>query len=165
MMVSLWQKLWDFRNWGVDTPRSRARAPGRLRSLTLPARQRTSSRSCRPQLEPLEDRLTPARTFLNFAPLGHVAVNPQPLPPGIQIEIDPYKNMNFPTVGMSTQQEHIAAFLSKQINLLPATPTSSPSDPWFLQVFYSLDATVTENSILPTPFPAGTCSDTFSLTS
>jgi len=48
--------------------------------------------SFRPQLELLEDRLTPSFS-LNLIPVAHVAVNPQPLPPFPVVECDPLPNL------------------------------------------------------------------------
>src|SRR5712692_11908469 len=80
-MVRMLEKLWGARDRGVDTPRSPSN-----RALTLPALKKPRP-SCRLQLEPLEDRLTPSG--LDFVPIAHVAVNPQPLPPSALVEFDP----------------------------------------------------------------------------
>jgi hypothetical protein len=151
IMVHLLEKLRCARNrvdCATDSPSDRA--------LTLPALRKPRS-SFRPQLEPLEDRLTPS--FMQFTPIAHVAVNMQPLPPGIGVEFDPYKNFTFPTAGMGIEQDHITGFLSKQIGMPGVTGAC-----WILQAFYSANATVTETDVLPSPFAPGLISDTFSLT-
>jgi hypothetical protein len=107
-------------------------------------------------LEALEDRLTPS---LDFFPVAHVAINPDPLPPTALVEFDPLPNLATATAGMSTQQEHLIGVLSKQIGMPGVVEPC-----WILEAFYSLNASVTENDIPPSPFAAGSISDTFSLT-
>src|SRR5262245_57320071 len=109
-MVGLLEKLWG-------TRASPARSHG-----SHPVDGRYRKASYRPQLEPLEDRLTPSG--LVFFPIAHVAVNPQPLPPGgpgggneisfpgVYLEEVPL--VTNPIIGVSTQTEHLAGFLTKQ---------------------------------------------------
>ncbi|HMF19565.1 MAG TPA: hypothetical protein VKE98_20325 [Gemmataceae bacterium] len=129
----------------------------RQRKRRPPPRRTPVRRTCRLQLEPLEDRLTPVS--LNFFPIGPVAVNPQPLPPlpvppSVAIELDSMPNLPARTAGTSMQQEHIVGFLSKQITFQPAASTTA-SDPWFLHVSYSLNVSETATVVLPTALNAG----------
>ena len=139
------------KHWLQGGLRQRKRRP-------LPPRRTPVRHTCRLELEPLEDRLTPVS--LNFLPIGSVAVNPQPLPPvpvppSVAIEIDSMPNLPALTAGMSTQQEHIAGFLSKQITFEPAASTTSAPDPWFLHVSFSLNVSETANVMLPAASNAG----------
>ena len=118
--------------------------------------------SFRPQLEPLEDRLTPAIS-LNFFPVAHVAINPAPLPPLALVEFDPLPNLASAMAGMSTQQEHIAVVLSKQISIGSATGGAGTGK-FDLEVSYNLDASVSENVVPPSPFAAGSYMAMFSVT-
>src|SRR5262249_54291493 len=123
--------------------------------------------SFRPQLELLEDRLTPSFS-LGFFPIAHVAVNPQPLPPlpvppSVAIELDSMPNLPSLTAGTSMQQDHIAGFLSKQFMFQPAASTTSAPDPWFLQVSCSLNVSETATVVLPTASNAGSFWASFSI--
>jgi hypothetical protein len=155
-MVSLLQKLWGSGNSGVDTPR----APSALRARTLPTSRRRKT-SCWPQLEALEDRLTSA-AFWEFAPVAHVAVNPQPLPPSALIEFNPLMNLGSATPGTSTQQEQIVGTLSKQITI-PAATAGTPGQMWNLDVVYNLTGTATGTYVPPSPTAAGSDNVTFRL--
>jgi hypothetical protein len=138
------------------------------RALTLPAQKKPRG-SFRPELEALEDRLTPS--FMQFTPIAHVAFNGTggiafngtPLPPSVGVEFDPLKNFTFATAGVGTEQDQITGFLSKQIGM---PGVAGPC--WLLQAFYSLNATVTETDVLPNALTApggvGIISDNFSLT-
>jgi hypothetical protein len=61
--------------------------------------------------------------------------------------------------------EHIAGSLSKQISFQPVSPTSSAPDSWFLEVFYNLDATITEDVVPATALNAGSFNATVSAAS
>jgi hypothetical protein len=147
------------KHWLQGGSRLRKRRP-------LPRPGTPVRRTCRLELEPLEDRLTPVS--LNFFPIGPVAVNPQPLlplpvPPSIAIELNSMPNLPSLTAGTSMQQEHIAGFLSKQITFQPAASTTSAPDPWFLHVFYSLNVSETATVVLPTALNAGSFWASFSI--
>jgi hypothetical protein len=95
------------------------------------------------QLEPLEDRLTPSLS-LNFIAIAHVAVNPQPLPPGngtsinvpaVYLEEMPLVTNAIP--GVSTQHDHIVGFLSKQITI-PASTAGTPAQTATIEATYNL---------------------------
>jgi hypothetical protein len=128
-----------------------------LRGLTPPARKITSRRSCRLQLEPLEDRLTPSLS-LNFIPIAHVAVNPQPLPPGEgtainvpAVYLEEMPLVTNPIPGVSMQHDHIVGFLSKQITL-PASTAGTPSQTWNLEESYNLMLNATTTVTQADPF-------------
>jgi hypothetical protein len=167
LMARLWQKLWDFRNRGVDTPRSPSWLTAGLRGLTPPAQGRGARRSCRPQLEPLEDRLTPSG--LDFFPVAHVAVNQQPLaseqslPPSALVEFDPLLSGGSMVQTDWTYTKHIVGVLSKQITMPPGT-AGTPGQTWSLEVFYNLTDNEAGNFIPPSPFAAGSVNATYSLT-
>jgi hypothetical protein len=118
----------------------------------------TGAKSCfRPQLEKLEDRLTPAG--LNFIPVAHVAVNPQPLPPGGGAEItfpgvylEEVPLVTNPIPGVSSQTENLVGVLSKQIAIQPGATDRGNPGPWFLEAFYNL--TVNDTVTVTPPDPA-----------
>jgi hypothetical protein len=147
------------KHWLQGGSRQRKRRP-------LPPRRTAVRQTCRLELEPLEDRLTPCFHSCTF-PIAHVVVNPQPLPPSVAIEIDSMPNLPALTAGTSSQQEHIAGFLSKQITFQPAASTTSAPDPtnppWLLHVSYSLNVSETANVVLPTALNGGSLWASFSI--
>jgi hypothetical protein len=117
--------------------------------------------SFRPQLEPLENRLTPS---IDFVPIAHVAVNPQPLPPRALVVFDPLPNLSQATNGDHIEHKHIAGV--KYENITVAGPVSTAPQTWLLETLYSLDVTDTEIVSLPNPSSAqpGSYTDTYSAT-
>src|SRR5262249_5954330 len=154
LMVRLLERLRCDRNRGVDTSRSLAEGAACLGRLTPPARKITRRRSCRLQLEPLEDRLTPSLS-LKFIPIAHVAVNPQPLPPGNNhvpaVYLQEMPPVTSPVPGVSTQHDHIVGFLSKQITL-PASTAGTPSQTWNLEASCNLILNATTTVTQADPF-------------
>jgi hypothetical protein len=122
----------------------------------------TSRKTLSPQLEALEDRLTPVS--FNFFPIAHVAVNAQPLPPSVAIEIDSMPNLAALSAGTSTQEGHVAGVLSKQIALEPGAPTTSAATANYrLELIYKLNASVTQTAVLPSSFADGSVRGTVGL--
>src|SRR5260370_126256 len=146
IMVRLLEKLWGAPNRVAAPTHSPSQAvAARLRGLTPPAQRSRARRSCRLQVEPLEDRLTPSG--LDFFPVAHVAVNPQPLPPSAIVEFDP-----LPTFRKAGgEQIKIAGVLSKEITIPPAT-AGTAGQTWSLEVFYDLTANETVTIMPPDPF-------------
>jgi hypothetical protein len=140
--------------------------PGRRQSHPAGGTSRQTLR--RPQLEALEDRLNPSFS-LNFFPIAHVAVNPQPLPPfpqppSVAIEIMSMPNLPALSAGTSTQEGHVAGVLSKQIALQPGAPTTSAAPAnYLLELVYNLNAGVTQTAVPPSSFADGSVRDTINL--
>jgi hypothetical protein len=93
--------------------------------------------------------------------VAHVAINPAPLPPTVLVEFDPLPNLAATTAGMSMQQEHLTGALSKLITF-PSGSLQASGSTYTLEAFYSLDASVTENVVPPSPFAAGSYMAMFS---
>jgi hypothetical protein len=161
MMVRLLEKLWGDRTRSVDTLRSPTDISVRLRGLALTAQRKPARRSFRPQLEPLEDRLTPS---VDFVPITHVAVNPQPLPPRALVVFDPLPNLSQATNGDHIEHKQIAGV--KYENITVAGPIGTAPQTWLLETLYSLDVTDTEIVSLPNPSSAqpGSYTGTFNVT-
>jgi len=119
----------------------------------------------------LEDRQTPS-VSLNFFPVAHVAVNPQPLPPGESlppsalVEFDPTV-VGIPALDAGSKEPltfRLSGALSKAITI-PPTTAGTPGQTWSLEAFYDLTANETVTNLPPDPFTGQEgVSDTFSLT-
>jgi hypothetical protein len=99
-------------------------------------------------LEALEDRLTPSG--LDFIPVTHVAVNPQPLPPLVQLDFDPVLNLTAASVGTIVQQEQVGGGGSQQ-NLFPNATTWFTGGSFGESSYYKLRLSVTGTILPPDP--------------
>src|SRR5262245_1657026 len=96
--------------------------------------------SFRPQLEPLEDRLTPAG--LNFLPSTHIAVNPQPLPPGqtlppsVLVELDSLVPPALDANDKGFISIHFSGIKSDKVTVISPSGTLQQ---WFVKTLYDLE--------------------------
>ena len=112
------------------------------------------------QVETLEDRLTPSG--LNFMPIVHVEVNPQPLPPLALVAFDPLPDFSSLPVGSTVEHKHIAGAKFDNVMVGSAAAGAAPMT-MSVETFYSLDVSVTETVIPPSPFAAGSFHADFSV--
>jgi hypothetical protein len=160
IMVRLLEKFWGAKNRIADAPRLGAVTqprPPTDRALTLPALRKPRP-SCRLQLEPLEDRLTPS---VDFIPITHVALNPTPLPPILLVDFN--AQPSFGHEGSDSWVQHVVGAEFQTLNLLAPIGATSSAQPWTLETIYSMVASGTENLVPPGALNAGSYSATFNL--